>query len=62
MYKNKEDYQAYQEEWRKNHPNYFKEYYKSLKRGEKRPTIFSRIKGITSAFFRIQSESKRKLR
>jgi hypothetical protein len=28
MYKNKEDYQAYQERWRSEHPNYFKEYYK----------------------------------
>ena len=29
VYKNKEDYQAYQEEWRKNHPDYFKKYYQN---------------------------------
>jgi hypothetical protein len=52
MYKNKEDYQAYQKKWRSEHPNYFKKYYQSLKRGEKRPTIFSRIRAITPAFFR----------
>ena len=36
MHKNREDYQAYQERWRKNHPTYFKEYYQSLKAGKHR--------------------------
>jgi len=36
MYKNKEDYQAYQKKWHSEHPNYFKEYYQSLKQGKHR--------------------------
>ena len=36
MYKNKEDYQEYQERWRLNHPTYFKQYYKDLKAGKHR--------------------------
>jgi hypothetical protein len=51
MYKNKEDYQAYQKEWRKEHPNYFRKYYILLKEGKKQKkislfrTIMKKIKG-----------------
>lgn len=31
-----EEKKAYQEQWRKNHPNYFREYYKDLKNGKHR--------------------------
>jgi hypothetical protein len=50
--KNRDYYTEYQKEWRKNHPNYSKERYQALKAGKMRPTIFSRIKAITPAFFR----------
>jgi hypothetical protein len=45
-------YKAYLKAWREAHPNYSKEHYQSLKAGKMRPTIFSRIKAITPAFFR----------
>ena len=51
----KEERREYEREWRKNHPNYFKEYRKRHQKQEK-PSLFQKI---INFFKGKQDESKR---